>query len=844
MSEETQFELPFNSPPSTPRREISSKSRGRLAFSPDTDGKPAINKSKKSPTKKRTENGVRPKHRRAKLFFSPKVNSSIITSSSSKESPIKRQTVAEVVTPRKTQDDFDIVYRHRQFEVASPTKIQPAGTLSAATQILNIEEEEIASGADNKVTKLVIRYHESNSTTLVVRQNHKGRDPHDSPAVDFVQAQHHPLIAKRLDKKTGKDEDGLPYVKEYYEHCAGSLTDIPISYKDVPAFFLAIVQAVKWLHKLGYTHLDLKPDNILVGFDGLPKIADLDNLGRINGSATPVNGTKSYMPPEVTHNNSKEPIKNRRAVDAWSLGCILYYLYMREAPPVNEKGEFAGFSEEIEKKIGSKAPRILNIIEKLLSTDPQERVRIFNRIENKSFFKKVDKQNLLAILQHGENFSEIYNIQKGDSYSEHLSRYQEMRSQCEISVSIHEEHQKAINDESAYAALRTLLCSEELGKFKANELQIAQKKPDWKPEGKKGFLNDKEAEYVGLHLQDKIDQESKKLSEKITHLKEVKLERTKAELEHLISETQIKIAIKERFKDNLVLCKKIIDYKIPDTKASYIPTLEEWEKKFSKIYVLIDAFFGAYNKCKHFGLYITRYHGAKTLADKIKWALSLLREIQTYPRADQIPVLEDLRIKVIKEIKILHQDHRILIPEIRQQLELDIPEPSKIPMTPTPKEAKVAGQEEEDDLISNTIWLERSKKFYLPWRNFEVGRKDLKILDDLVNEYSGIDNVYARFKYAREIIIEAEKWLTTHKSNMRYEAVEELQRCAIYTLNSLLRSLKMNEQEMTDLLKESLVRSTNTNEQSFHKTKQARFFSCLPFGKSKETVDLPKVTPQ
>ena len=60
-----------------------------------------------------------------------------------------------------------------------------------------------------------------------------------------------------------------------------------------------ILNAVSHLNKVGYTHLDLKLDNILIGNDFKLKLCDLGFARKIDKQLFKKYGTEGYMAPEV-----------------------------------------------------------------------------------------------------------------------------------------------------------------------------------------------------------------------------------------------------------------------------------------------------------------------------------------------------------------------------------------------------------------------------------------------------------------------------------------------------------------------------------------------------------------
>ena len=98
--------------------------------------------------------------------------------------------------------------------------------------------------------------------------------------------------------------------------------------RETLAMFATICDAIHHGHQQGVLHLDLKPSNILIGKDDVPKIIDF-GVARLRSdvdhAATAtrpdIGGTPAYMPPEAFDNAA--PALDTRA-DIFALGAIMY----------------------------------------------------------------------------------------------------------------------------------------------------------------------------------------------------------------------------------------------------------------------------------------------------------------------------------------------------------------------------------------------------------------------------------------------------------------------------------------------------------------------------------------
>jgi serine/threonine-protein kinase len=125
--------------------------------------------------------------------------------------------------------------------------------------------------------------------------------------------------------------DGTPYLAlEYVD--GKSLREIlashgAYSWDEARPLLAQIARGLVDAHAAGVVHRDIKPSNILVGSDGVAKIADFGiarglDLTRVTGTSTML-GTPAYLPPEGPQDERS---------DLYSLGIVAYEL-MAGVPP-------------------------------------------------------------------------------------------------------------------------------------------------------------------------------------------------------------------------------------------------------------------------------------------------------------------------------------------------------------------------------------------------------------------------------------------------------------------------------------------------------------------------------
>ncbi|XP_059653648.1 mitogen-activated protein kinase kinase kinase 17-like [Cornus florida] len=136
-------------------------------------------------------------------------------------------------------------------------------------------------------------------------------------------------IGKDVTNTASTGEKRLDLFMEYM--CGGSLADVAEKFggvldeRVIRLYTREILQGLKYLHKNGIVHCDLKCKNVLLGSSGNVKLADFGcaiDLKHSNERSThfckSMGGTPLWMAPEVLRNEGLD-----FAADIWSLGCTV-----------------------------------------------------------------------------------------------------------------------------------------------------------------------------------------------------------------------------------------------------------------------------------------------------------------------------------------------------------------------------------------------------------------------------------------------------------------------------------------------------------------------------------------
>jgi len=179
----------------------------------------------------------------------------------------------------------------------------------------------------------------------------------------------------------GQEEEVYFIAMEYVD--GKSLKDILIQVKFIPqeialGIVLEIGKGLGYAHQKGIVHRDIKPANILIGYDGIVKIADFglaqaQDLTTITVTGAIV-GTPAYMSPEQA---AGKKVDSRS--DIFSLGVVLYEMLTGVKP---FKGEnYSSVIHEILTINPVKAfeanplisKELSTVIERMLEKDPDKR---------------------------------------------------------------------------------------------------------------------------------------------------------------------------------------------------------------------------------------------------------------------------------------------------------------------------------------------------------------------------------------------------------------------------------------------------------------------------------------
>ncbi len=187
----------------------------------------------------------------------------------------------------------------------------------------------------------------------------------------------HPNIVRVLDCSV---EDGVPYIVMDYMP-RGTLRNLfapgaQIQIWIIVVYIQQLARALDYAHRHGVIHLDIKPENILLGENNTVLLSDFGIARRIGDhthrAKEIVAGTLSYAAPEQL---AGKPVE---ASDQYALAIIVWELLIGSTSPGEKnshtRGEYPNDAVRLMRKKNSSIPRkIQNVILQALAAQPENR---------------------------------------------------------------------------------------------------------------------------------------------------------------------------------------------------------------------------------------------------------------------------------------------------------------------------------------------------------------------------------------------------------------------------------------------------------------------------------------
>ena len=159
-------------------------------------------------------------------------------------------------------------------------------------------------------------------------------------------------------------------------------------------YILELVLALECLHKNNMVYRDLKPENILLDAKGHVKLTDF-GLSKIleaeDDKAFTICGTPQYLAPEIIKRKGYN-----KAVDWWSLGCVMYEMLTGKIPFAIKRGVKLNIRIYDQEVIypSNLSKEAKSLIKQLLILNPNERLGSgpngSENVKNHPYFKGIN----------------------------------------------------------------------------------------------------------------------------------------------------------------------------------------------------------------------------------------------------------------------------------------------------------------------------------------------------------------------------------------------------------------------------------------------------------------------
>ena len=206
----------------------------------------------------------------------------------------------------------------------------------------------------------------------------------------------HPMIVKLV--KTFKEPTRVCFLMEYVKglDLFDVLRSMNVLKEPESMFYSAcLVLILEHIHSFKIIYRDLKPENVMVNYDGYPKLVDFGISRIVDGRTYTVVGTPHYMAPEVINGKGYN-----MQVDYWSLGVMIFeFIYCSVPFASKDNDPYVIYEKILERNLifpeRGNLPVANGLIQKLLSMNPSMRGGIESIKEHK-WFKGMPWENLLS----------------------------------------------------------------------------------------------------------------------------------------------------------------------------------------------------------------------------------------------------------------------------------------------------------------------------------------------------------------------------------------------------------------------------------------------------------------
>ena len=208
----------------------------------------------------------------------------------------------------------------------------------------------------------------------------------------------HPFIVKLV--KSLKDKKYIYFLMDYIKgkELFDIIREIGLLNKEQTQFYSgSMMLAVDYLHERKFIFRDIKPENIMVLYNGYIKLIDFGTAKIINKKTKSLIGTPHYMAPEVILGEGYS-----FQVDYWSIAVCMYEFFCGKLPfaeGIEDTMEIYGkiINEELKFPDFIKDRDFKHLMHLMLNKNKKERYCKFNQINSHIWFKDFNWEELLSL---------------------------------------------------------------------------------------------------------------------------------------------------------------------------------------------------------------------------------------------------------------------------------------------------------------------------------------------------------------------------------------------------------------------------------------------------------------
>mmetsp|Transcript_2908 Transcript_2908/g.5294 ORF Transcript_2908/g.5294 Transcript_2908/m.5294 type:complete len:947 (+) Transcript_2908:140-2980(+) len=162
-----------------------------------------------------------------------------------------------------------------------------------------------------------------------------------------------------------------------------------------------ILEGLTYMHRRHIVYRDLKPENVLLDGDGYPVIVDFGFSKVVTDKTYTFCGTPLYLAPEIVLSRGHD-----RAVDYWSIGCLIFEMLFGGTPfyerGIDQKGLFKNIVRgkwRLPNDANKLSQHAMDLIRGMLQKRPTERLGCmaggYREVKHHQFFQEVNFNKLV-----------------------------------------------------------------------------------------------------------------------------------------------------------------------------------------------------------------------------------------------------------------------------------------------------------------------------------------------------------------------------------------------------------------------------------------------------------------